>query len=861
MPRPSLTGKIVLLALTYWVSGQLALLLAIPPGFTTAIFPPLGIGLACVLLWGRPLIMGVLLGSTLLNLSITWSQSGTLTLPGLGVAFAIACASSAQCLLAHGLIQRWVGFPNPLTDERSIFRLLLLGGPLSCLLSAAGGNLVLLQAGLLEWQSLPYNLWTWWVGDSIGVLIATPLTLIAFARPRALWRSRITSVALPLLISSLLMMVLFLKVSAASEQEQENRFHEQAKLISATLEFRILRYAEALHSIERLYAVSGEVSRQDFQLFTKEILRNHPGIRALEWAPLVQHAARADYERDLAREMPDSHGIRERNPQGQLIPAAERDRYIPVHFIEPMQGNQQALGFDLHSEALRRTTLEQTAQSGELVMSPPIQLIQDNLKQPGFLLIHAVKNNNQLLGFVLAVVRVTDLVDHALESYPRPSFHLSLDDRSEPTSKPLFHEGSSDLPAYARSMIWQQMINLGGRQLHLQIAPSASFLQSTQDMQPWLVLAGGLLLCALLGGFLLSMSGRTELIRSEVQRRTEELSAILEHAVEAIVLFNGEGRVEQVNPAAQQLFAAPGESLTDRHISTLLPALAGGQGLLAAPLGRSIEMQGVDWQGNPLELELSLSQYLIGDHCRYICLIRDIRERKQVERLKNEFIATMNHELRTPLTSIKGSLGLLAGGAIAGIPEQAQQLIELANQNSDRLGALVNDILDIEKLEFGQTKLSLAPHELSPQLEQAWRQNQGYADHHGVRLELHTDALPPGCQVEIDPLRLQQVLSNLISNAAKFSPPGATVRIEAKAHGQRIRISVTDQGPGIPASFRSQLFKRFAQADGSNTRRTEGTGLGLSICKMLVERMGGNIGCDSSEGQGSTFYFELPPLT
>ena len=857
MPRPSLTGKIVLLALAYWASGQLALLLAIPPGFTTAIFPPLGISLACVLLWGRPLVVGALLGSTLLNLSITWSQTGTLTLPGLAIALGIACASSAQCLLAHWLIHRWVGFPNPLTDERSIFRLLLLGGPLSCLLSAAGGNLVLLQAGLLEWQNLPYNFWTWWVGDSIGVLIATPLTLIAFARPRALWRSRISSVALPLLISSLLMVALFFKVSAASEQEQEHRFHEQAKLISATLEFRILRYAEAVSAIESLYAASDEVSRQDFRQFTTEILHNYPGVQALEWAPVVEHAARAEYERALAREIPDSHGIRERDPQGQPIPAAERDRYVPVHFIEPMQSNLQALGFDLHSEALRRATLAQTAQSGELAMSPPIQLIQDNLRQPGFLLIHAVKRNGQLQGFVLAVVRVTDLIDHALESYPRPSFHLRLDDRSGATSKALFHEGSSDLPAYTRGMIWEQMINLGGRQLHLQIAPSASFLQSSQNMQPWLVLAGGLLLCALLGGFLLSMSGRTELIRSEVQRRTEELSAILEHAAEAIVLFNAEGQVERANPAAQQLFAAPGQSLAGRHIGALLPALAGSLGLPAAPLGRSIEMPGVDWQGHPLELELSLSQYLIGDHCRYICLIRDIRERKQVERLKNEFIATVNHELRTPLTSIKGSLGLLAGGAIAGIPEQAKQLIELASQNSDRLGALVNDILDIEKLEFGQTKLSLAPHELSPQLEQARRQNQGYADHHGVHLELHTDALPPGCRVAIDPLRLQQVLSNLISNAVKFSPPGETVKICARVEDNTARIEVLDKGPGIPPEFQSRMFQKFAQADGSNRRQQGGTGLGLSICKNLIERMQGDIGFSSS-AQGSCFYFCLP---
>ncbi|MBX3651964.1 MAG: CHASE domain-containing protein [Burkholderiales bacterium] len=232
----------------------------------------------------------------------------------------------------------------------------------------------------------------------------------------------------------------------------------------------------------------------------------------------------------------------------------------------------------------------------------------------------------------------------------------------------------------------------------------------------------------------------------------------------------------------------------------------------------------------------------------------DITAVKEVERLKNEFISTVSHELRTPLTAIIGALGLVRETS-SGLDPDAAHFIEMACLNSERLSALINDVLDVEKLDSGLMALDLQPLQLREVLEHAVRINQPYADMHHASLRL----LPgPEFTVAADHDRLLQVLTNLISNAAKFSPEGGEVGISAEQRGSIVRVAVRDHGPGIPENFRAAVFRRFERADNSDTRRKGGTGLGLSICKALVERMNGSIGFESEPGKGSTFYFDLP---
>ena len=243
----------------------------------------------------------------------------------------------------------------------------------------------------------------------------------------------------------------------------------------------------------------------------------------------------------------------------------------------------------------------------------------------------------------------------------------------------------------------------------------------------------------------------------------------------------------------------------------------------------------------------------------FLAIAYDITERKQVESMKSEFISTVSHELRTPLTSIRGSLGLLTGGAVGVFPERARGLLDIAKNNCERLVRLINDILDIEKVESGNMRFEMRSQQLLPLVEQAIRDTQSYADEHQVRLVLRSaDA---DAMVTIDADRIMQVILNLLSNAAKFSPAGSEVEVSLIPLASGIRLSVRDQGKGIAAEFRSRIFQKFSQGDSSDTRQKGGTGLGLSISKAIIDKHYGRIDFNSTPGQGSEFYFDLPQTT
>ena len=234
----------------------------------------------------------------------------------------------------------------------------------------------------------------------------------------------------------------------------------------------------------------------------------------------------------------------------------------------------------------------------------------------------------------------------------------------------------------------------------------------------------------------------------------------------------------------------------------------------------------------------------------------DITELKRINRMKTEFISTVSHELRTPLTSIRGALGLVLGGVAGELPDTVKSLLDIANNNCERLIRLINDILDSEKIESGKMRLELKVVNIVQLVRQAMAANQGFADQHGVKLVL--DALDESLQLCIDSDRLIQVVTNLLSNAVKFSPPAGTVTLKVLRSAPGVRFEVVDCGPGIPEDFRDRIFQKFSQADASDSRQKGGTGLGLNISQALVHKMGGQIGFTSQTGAGSTFFFEFP---
>ncbi len=238
---------------------------------------------------------------------------------------------------------------------------------------------------------------------------------------------------------------------------------------------------------------------------------------------------------------------------------------------------------------------------------------------------------------------------------------------------------------------------------------------------------------------------------------------------------------------------------------------------------------------------------------------RDITALKEIGRMKDEFISAVSHELRTPLTSIRGSLDLMVNGVMGSLSTESMSLAKIAQSNCERLGRLIDDVLDIEKMEAGRMELRMQPIALESLLEQAVDSMRPFGEQLGVGFRLASSA--PGAQVRADPDRLTQVMDNLLSNAAKFSPAGGTVRIDLARLDTQLRVSVTDLGPGIPQAFQGRVFEKFARVGTSSARHKGGTGLGLSIARAIVERLGGTIGFSSEPGGETTFRVDLPEWT
>ena len=259
----------------------------------------------------------------------------------------------------------------------------------------------------------------------------------------------------------------------------------------------------------------------------------------------------------------------------------------------------------------------------------------------------------------------------------------------------------------------------------------------------------------------------------------------------------------------------------------------------------------------PVILSVSALRGPDGEITGYLCLARDISEIKRIDRMKSEFISTVSHELRTPLTAISGALGIIVNGAAGAIPDTATKMLNIAHKNSLRLIHLVNDLLDMEKLAAGKMHFELKAQALVPIVMQSIEANAAYAAQYNVQFVLE-NRVREDLRVNVDAQRLQQVLANFLSNAAKFSPSDSTIVLCVEDIHNTVRVAVIDKGPGIPDEFRTRIFQKFSQADSSDTRQKGGTGLGLAICKELIERMGGKIGFTSEVGHGSTFYFDLP---
>jgi len=394
------------------------------------------------------------------------------------------------------------------------------------------------------------------------------------------------------------------------------------------------------------------------------------------------------------------------------------------------------------------------------------------------------------------------------------------------------------------------------------------------------ILVLGVLSSILISAYLCSAQRRTEKAQRQVRQKIRELSrtnnelianrertsAVVNNISDSIITINQQGIIQSANLATADIFGYEEEDLIGKSIALLMPEpmAAGTDGYLknfldsgfSSSTGTHRKLRGLRCDGSIFPLEIQLTHINFHGEKLFLGTLRDNTEQHEAERLKNEFISTVSHELRTPLTAISGALGMVSSGMFGELPPKVFTMIELAVRNSARLSDLVNDLLDIEKVQSGGLEFKFEQVDVSALIKKSLEVNRVLARTQGVVCEFSggDEAL----FAHADPHRLTQVIACLLSNAFKFSPRGETVEISLQGLEAMVRICIADKGPGIEEKHRAKIFEKFIQIDASDTRQQGGTGLGLSLAKAFVGRHNGIIGYEINRHGGATFFVEIP---
>jgi signal transduction histidine kinase/CheY-like chemotaxis protein/integral membrane sensor domain MASE1 len=505
------------LTVAYLVTGKLAMLLAVPPNYGSPVFPPAGISIAGMLIAGRATLPWTFLGSFLLNLWNDLSAGHAPTETSMAAAVTIAAASMLQAAIGATVLRYAVGYPTPLDNGHDLSRFLLLP-PVFCVTSATLSLGGLTALGLVKLPDLATSWVSWWIGDTLGVLVALPLMLIIAGEPRSLWRSRAKPVALPMLLFFALFVAIFARVSTWEQDQALLEFRLLSREVVDKINAGLAEQQVFLEQLERAFTRPAPVSRADFQHLVKNLLSRFPTIQAVKWAPRIDLAQRAAFEAAQQGDLPGFE-IREIDPAGQRRRAEQRDRYYPVTYVEPLAGNERIVGFDLFSEADRKAAVEETIKTRRVTATPPIRLVQEQGDQPGILALFAVHDGANGPGVVSVALRMGTFVTEILAPVSSV-LGARVVDLGE--SKALY----SDFSPSSNGTPYNEMFAFGGRLYRVETKPTASYLKDHRRWQSGAVLIAGVVSTGLLGALLLLSTGYARRIEREVDDRTRDLESI-----------------------------------------------------------------------------------------------------------------------------------------------------------------------------------------------------------------------------------------------------------------------------------------------------------------------------------------------
>jgi PAS domain S-box-containing protein len=681
------------------------------------------------------------------------------------------------------------------------------------------------------------------------------------------------------------------------------RFEREIGRIQRAFRERLLDHEDVLRGAQGLFVANrGSVSRDAWRRYV-EILKlgeRYPGVQGVGFSLRISPSEKLAHVAKIRRE-----GF----PEYTIRPEAERPEYHSIIYIEPFEArNLRAFGYDMFSEPVRRAAMERARDTGLPALSGRVTLVQETDEdiQPGFLMYLPVyregsmlgtvqERRSALLGFVYSPFRMNDFAKRVLgENVPSVRFKVFDGAATTPDSVLYDYQGSyqdnasgeRSGPAFADT----RTINYGGHIWTIQFTALPAFGGATDRSQPILVASGGLAASLLLFAITWSLVNTRERALAVANKITAELSdsreqfrAVAETANDAIVTADREGRIVYFNRAATRLFGYSADEATGQPITLLMPAefhqahrqglarfIAGGESKV---ISKTVELAGRRKDGGEFPLELSLASWSTDKGRFFSGVLRDITERKRAEaeiaaknrdleaanRLKSEFLANMSHELRTPLNAIIGFTQLMHDGKLGAVSLDHKEYLGDILTSANHLLQLINDVLDLAKVESGKMEFNPEPVNLGKLVAEVRQILQALAA--SKRLAIEVEVSPNAEQVTIDPAKLKQVLYNYLSNAIKFTPDEGRITVRALSEEpDYFRLEVEDTGIGIKSDEIGRLFVEFQQLEAGTAKKHQGTGLGLALTKKLVEAQGGRVGVRSIYGRGSVFHALLPKI-
>ncbi len=754
----------------YAISGVASMALADNSASVSLLYIAAGFGLAFVLAWGPWMAIPIGIGSGFVSLIGFLMNDGGHIAPMYWVGFAVSGLGGALQAWAAG---RWVHShldePLLLDHPQEVATFLLICGPLACTLNAGLTTTAMAAIGRLSWADCLPTMASWWAGDTLGVLMGTPLLLTVLGRPRPLWRRRRMVVGLPLLVATLLLGLGIRQVQNWEHEREAAAFKQEVDATTTAVRLRLQGYLAALESLRGVYEASDSVERDEFRRAGKHWLEQLKGIQALGWDERLSIDRLDVFEQAQRHEGVEGYRVFDlpsrQAPQGPDI--------VALRFVEPMDGNERALGYNVLSRNFTRQAYERSVHGNVPSATAGFKLAQEVGNQLGVVIYRAVyRDPNTLpsdraratMGAVFLALRMDDALSAVLKEMPH-FMRACLIDTTDTPSQVLsgnaechrrLQQGAGDEPGSQQLTV---ALPFGQRQWALQLWSTEPIPVAGGRATSWLFAIGGVAFAASLGALLLVVTGTTE-------RMAEAMD---------------EARLQR--QAAEQANLA-----------------------------------------------------------------------------KSEFLSRMSHELRTPLNAMLGFAQVMSLDRSQPLTEGHKQRLDQIQHAGWHLLDMIDDVLDLSRIDSGQLRLQTEPLNLQSVLTLTHPLIDDLARQHQVRLTVD-GTLPAGCGVLADETRLRQILTNLLSNAVKYNRSGGSVRVQAAQLRQSeqawVRIVVTDTGLGMDEDQLSQLFQPFNRL-GRERILPDGTGIGLVISRHLTQLMGGQLDVNSREGEGSTFTLTLP---